>query len=158
MLRNVVAVVSGGSSGLGAATTSQIISHGGRVLVADLESSKDNYLKLAASACTPFRNTDSPIATSCETYYPHRPQSVTPNSGGISSEGELLHTGPVIAFAPTNVTEESEVQQALDDAEERFGEPGMSHVVHIMAGIRNGMSILITTSIHSSINSYFLYA
>ena len=51
MLRNVVAIVSGGSSGLGAATASYIVRNGGRVVVADLPSSKDHFLRLAAASC-----------------------------------------------------------------------------------------------------------
>ena len=46
MFQNVVAIVSGGASGLGAATASYLVSHGARVVVADLPRAYESFLKL----------------------------------------------------------------------------------------------------------------
>mmetsp|Transcript_1113 Transcript_1113/g.2457 ORF Transcript_1113/g.2457 Transcript_1113/m.2457 type:complete len:284 (-) Transcript_1113:25-876(-) len=46
MLSNVVAIVSGGSSGLGGAAVKQIVRRGGRCIVADLPSSVDRFQNL----------------------------------------------------------------------------------------------------------------
>ena len=46
MFQNVVAIVSGGASGLGAATASYLVRHGARVVVADLPRAYDTFLKL----------------------------------------------------------------------------------------------------------------
>ena len=46
MFQHVVALVSGGSSGLGAATASYLVRHGARVVVADLPRAYDSFLKL----------------------------------------------------------------------------------------------------------------
>ena len=50
MLGKTVAIVSGGSSGLGAATVRYLLKAGGRVVVADLEHQQDTFLKMAESA------------------------------------------------------------------------------------------------------------
>jgi len=50
MFRSVVAVVSGGASGLGAATASYLARNGARVVVADLPQAREHFLKLEASA------------------------------------------------------------------------------------------------------------
>ena len=50
MFQNVVAIVSGGASGLGAATATYLVRHGARVLVADLSHAQDQFLKLEASS------------------------------------------------------------------------------------------------------------
>mmetsp|Transcript_4347 Transcript_4347/g.5952 ORF Transcript_4347/g.5952 Transcript_4347/m.5952 type:complete len:276 (-) Transcript_4347:237-1064(-) len=93
MLRNVVALVSGGASGLGAATAANIIHHGGKVVVADLPSKRDLFLRLAASSCA-----------------------------DAAKEG-FDGSDPVIAFGETDVTNEDQVSSALDLAEDKFGEP-----------------------------------
>mmetsp|Transcript_18429 Transcript_18429/g.39863 ORF Transcript_18429/g.39863 Transcript_18429/m.39863 type:complete len:272 (-) Transcript_18429:54-869(-) len=49
MFQNVIALVSGGASGLGAATASYLVRHGARVVVADLPQAQDQFLKLEAS-------------------------------------------------------------------------------------------------------------
>mmetsp|Transcript_39780 Transcript_39780/g.65136 ORF Transcript_39780/g.65136 Transcript_39780/m.65136 type:complete len:102 (-) Transcript_39780:1065-1370(-) len=49
MFQNVVAIVSGGASGLGAATASYLVRHGARVVVADLPQAQEQFLKLEAS-------------------------------------------------------------------------------------------------------------
>ena len=94
MLSHVIAVVAGGASGLGAATASTLIRHGARVLVADLPRQKDSFLRLAAVA-----GAEAAIAT----------------PDGNSK---------VLAFAETDVTDESQVNNALDKVEEHFGSPG----------------------------------
>ena len=48
MFQNVVAIVSGGASGLGAATASYLVRHGARVVVADLPHTQEQFLKLEA--------------------------------------------------------------------------------------------------------------
>ena len=47
--QNVIAIVSGGASGLGAATASYLVRNGARVVVADLPQAKEQFLKLEAS-------------------------------------------------------------------------------------------------------------
>ena len=51
MLSHVVGIVSGGASGLGAATVSCLVKRGARVVVADLAHQKDAFSRLAALAC-----------------------------------------------------------------------------------------------------------
>ena len=107
MLRNVVAIVSGGSSGLGSATASYLIRHGAKVVVADLPSTKDLYLRLAANACA------------------YRSSSSESNGADKGNSG----TDPIIAFSETDVRKEEDISRALDLAESLFGEPGMSRDV-----------------------------
>lgn len=49
MFQNVVAIVTGGASGLGAATVSYLVRRGARVVVADLPQAQEQFLKLEAS-------------------------------------------------------------------------------------------------------------
>jgi 3-hydroxyacyl-CoA dehydrogenase/3-hydroxy-2-methylbutyryl-CoA dehydrogenase len=49
MYKHVVAVISGGASGLGAATASYLVKNGARVICADLPQAQEHYLKLEAS-------------------------------------------------------------------------------------------------------------
>lgn len=49
MFRNVVAVVTGGASGLGAATATYLVRNGARVMVADLPVTKEQFLQIEAS-------------------------------------------------------------------------------------------------------------
>lgn len=119
MLRSVVAIVSGGSSGLGAATASAIVRRGGKVIIADLPTAKSHYDRLAATSCTEVGNTSSSHITeglSCELYQPH----VRVNKKGVEST-EL--SGPLMAFAATDVRREHDITAALDLAESTFGEP-----------------------------------
>ena len=51
LLKNVVGIVSGGASGLGAATVARILEGGGRVVVADLPSQYESFLWLATASC-----------------------------------------------------------------------------------------------------------
>lgn len=93
MLSNVVGIVSGGASGLGAATTATLIRHGARVVVADLPSQSEAFAKLAASI-----GKDAAL-------HPKTPHE------------------PYISFVETDVTDPDDVTRALDDAEFHFGEP-----------------------------------
>lgn len=93
-LAHVVGLVTGGASGLGAATAATLVRQGARVIVADLESQKDGYSRLAAFACAE-----------------------------ASLARHVSDNRPVLSFAATDVTKEDEVASALDMAEEHFGEP-----------------------------------
>lgn len=132
MLRSVVAVVSGGASGLGAATASAIIRGGGRVLVADLPEAKDNFFRLAATACAQVHPISkegqqqkqqrqqqiSEGGVSCEIYHPHRGCIPIRNNKNPVKEG-----GPLLAFAEVDVRSEQNIMDALDLVEKEFGEP-----------------------------------
>lgn len=114
MLRNVVAIVSGGASGLGAATASAIIRHNGRVVVADLPYKRDEFLRLAAASCASAAvSGEIADGVSCE---------VTAAANRKRSAAD----GPIMAFAETDVTDEDQVSAALDLAEEKFGKSGVS--------------------------------
>jgi 3-hydroxyacyl-CoA dehydrogenase/3-hydroxy-2-methylbutyryl-CoA dehydrogenase len=107
MLKHVVGIVSGGSSGLGAAATRHIIRHGGKVVVADLGTSKDRFFEMASSV-----GIDSSQINSA-------------NGGTIYtcvSGDENGNVGPVLAFSETDVTISNQVAAALDVAEHLFGE------------------------------------
>lgn len=93
ILSRTVAIVTGGSSGLGAATASFLVRNGGRVLVADLGHQYDSFLKMAETL------------------------------GVTVDTAEVTREGPGLAFAETDVTDASMVEAALDFAEQRFGEP-----------------------------------
>lgn len=95
MFKNVVAIVSGGASGLGAATASYLVRHGARVVVADLPRAYDTFLKL-----------EEETAAGIEI---------------IGGDG----SGASIKFASADVTKEDDVKMALNVAEEVFGEQGM---------------------------------
>ena len=47
-LQHVVAIISGGASGLGGATASYLVRHGARVVVADLPAAEESFEKLDA--------------------------------------------------------------------------------------------------------------
>jgi 3-hydroxyacyl-CoA dehydrogenase/3-hydroxy-2-methylbutyryl-CoA dehydrogenase len=94
ILSRTVAIVTGGSSGLGAATASFLVRNGGRVIVADLGHQYDSFLKMAETL------------------------GVT-----VDTSTEVTREGPGLAFAETDVTDASMVEAALDLAEQRFGEP-----------------------------------
>ena len=49
MFQNIVAIISGGASGLGAATASHLVKNGARVVVADLPSSIEQFERLRNS-------------------------------------------------------------------------------------------------------------
>jgi len=94
MLRHTLAIVSGGASGLGAATVSHIIRHGGKAMVADLPQQYDTYLRLAAGA--------------------------TADASKVKGSDPKKK---VIGFTPVDVCDEVEVTEALDQVERIFGEP-----------------------------------
>jgi 3-hydroxyacyl-CoA dehydrogenase/3-hydroxy-2-methylbutyryl-CoA dehydrogenase len=77
MLQGIVALVTGGASGLGKATVERIVRQGGRVILCDL-----------------------------------------PTSQG---EAVASNASDKIIFAPTDVTSENDVQNALSMAKEKFG-------------------------------------
>jgi len=115
MLRSVVAIVSGGASGLGAATASAIVRRGGRVIIADLPSAHDNFLRLAATACAEVHGSGQVTeGVSCEEYQPH---------GSPKGKKRKEIKGPLLAFAATDIRSEHNVSAALDLAEKTFGEP-----------------------------------
>ena len=58
MFQTVVAIVSGGASGLGAATASYLVRHGARVIVVDLPNSYDRFLKLKNEMTTMHNDDD----------------------------------------------------------------------------------------------------
>jgi 3-hydroxyacyl-CoA dehydrogenase/3-hydroxy-2-methylbutyryl-CoA dehydrogenase len=60
MLSGVVGIVSGGASGLGAATVRYLIKNGGRVVVADLAHQREAYLRLAAIAAAEVGSNGEP--------------------------------------------------------------------------------------------------
>lgn len=93
LLSHIVGIVSGGASGLGAATVQSLIRHGARVVVADLPNQKEAFLRLAAAA------------------------------GAEAAKHPTDPHEPVISFVETDVTNPDQVMRALDDAENHFGEP-----------------------------------
>jgi len=97
MLSSVVAIVSGGSSGLGAATVRRLVRSGARVVVADLPSSRENFLKMAES---------EGVASA----------KIVEGPSSVSGSNS-----PILAFSETDVTSPHEVSNALDLAESAFG-------------------------------------
>lgn len=70
MLSNVVGIVTGGASGLGAATAASLVKRGARVVVADLAHQRDAFSRLAAVACadaTQARTDNKPVLAFAET-------------------------------------------------------------------------------------------
>jgi len=100
MISNIVGIVSGGASGLGAATVRCLLRSGAKVVVADLPHSRSNFEKMAAS---------EGIASD-RIYF------------GTDSENQFGNSSPVLAFAETDVTNPDHVRSALDMAEYAFGE------------------------------------
>ena len=116
MLRSVVAVVSGGASGLGAATASAIVQRGGRVVIADLPNAKNNFLRLAATACAEAHGSSGKVAQRFSGDYQPHVQHKNRHEGREVS-------GPLMIFAETDVRSEQNIVDALDLAEAKFGEP-----------------------------------
>jgi 3-hydroxyacyl-CoA dehydrogenase/3-hydroxy-2-methylbutyryl-CoA dehydrogenase len=98
MLRNVVGIVSGGASGLGAAAAAHIVKNGGKVVVADLPSSKDKFFHMASSNAS----------------------IDDPSKIWTNETTNELHC-PVLAFSETDVTNSDQISSALDVAEKVFG-------------------------------------
>lgn len=88
MYRNVVAIISGGASGLGAATASFLARNGAKVMVADLPQAQEHFQKMEASVMTSKDNA----------------------SGSLK-------------FSQADVRSEDDISNALDMAEQAFGEP-----------------------------------
>lgn len=116
MLRSVVAIVSGGASGLGAATANAIVRRGGRVLVADLPESSDHFHRLAAATCAEVHHV-GPLAegVDCD-YSPHESVRKIQKRRG-------MHEGALMAFSEVDVRNEIDILNALDKTETTFGEP-----------------------------------
>merc|ERR1712071_265334 len=101
MLKGVVALVTGGASGLGKATVERIVRQGGRVVLCDL-----------------------------------------PTSQGAAVATEIAGGNGTVVFAPTNVTSEEDVLNALSLAKETFGKldvmvntVGTFNVIRLTAGL-----------------------
>ena len=98
MLSSTVGIVSGGSSGLGAATVRCLLRSGARVVVADLPNSQDNFFRMA------------------------RAQGIDESRIVLGASGISSTKSPVLVFAETDVTKPEQVMNALDLAEAAFGE------------------------------------
>ena len=122
MFRNVIAIVSGGASGLGAATASYLVRHGARVIVADLPVAHTNFLTLKESLLATTTTTTTTTATS--------------RGGGAGSECGGGGGGS-IEFAAADVTSECEISSALDMAEEAFGDHGKRALCSVRPPARN---------------------
>lgn len=94
-LSHIVGIITGGASGLGAATATTLIREGARIVVADLPHQYQRYLDLAEDLCQTSES------------YP-------------SMQGR----DRVISFVETDVTNEDQVNMALNTVEELYGEPG----------------------------------
>lgn len=97
-MNSVVGIVSGGSSGLGAATVRCLLRSGAKVVVADLPRSRESFFRMAESEGIDFSR-------------------IAEGPGGVSAA-----KSPVLAFAETDVTSQDQVSGALDLAESAFGE------------------------------------
>jgi 3-hydroxyacyl-CoA dehydrogenase / 3-hydroxy-2-methylbutyryl-CoA dehydrogenase len=93
ILSQTVALVTGGASGLGAATATYLLRQGARVLVGDLGSQYEKFVQLAQLNCVPI------------------------------SDSLTEQQGPGLAFAETDVTIADQVEAALDKVGRVFGEP-----------------------------------
>lgn len=98
MLSRTIGIVSGGSSGLGAATVRCLLRSGAKVVVADLPNSRENFFQMAKA-----EGIDNSL--------------IVEGPAGVSSV-----SSPVLAFAETDVTTPEQVKGALDLAEAAFGE------------------------------------
>eukprot|EP00563_Minutocellus_polymorphus_P017437 CAMPEP_0197719910 /NCGR_PEP_ID=MMETSP1434-20131217/3464_1 /TAXON_ID=265543 /ORGANISM="Minutocellus polymorphus, Strain CCMP3303" /LENGTH=303 /DNA_ID=CAMNT_0043304697 /DNA_START=21 /DNA_END=932 /DNA_ORIENTATION=+ len=136
LLKNVVGIVSGGASGLGAATVAHIVRLGGRVVVADLPSQHESFLRLATASCA-----DAAVAADTSVSSLHVQSS--PDDGQDRTSVSSLPSpanGLVLAFADTDVTNEDQISAALDLAESEFGEP--VNVAVSCAGIGTARKVL----------------
>jgi len=106
VLSRTVALVTGGSSGLGAAATKYLLRNGARVVVADVDvsSSRESFVE-NAPANVIFVETD-------------------PETGRrLRGSSAAIDDGPAVTFVVADVTSENQVSRALDAAESCFGEP-----------------------------------
>lgn len=124
MFRNVIAIVSGGASGLGAATASYFVRHGARVIVADLPVARTNFLTLKESLLATTTTTTTATSRGGD------------GDGGAGSECGGGGGGS-IEFAAADVTSECEISSALDMAEEAFGDHGKRALCSVRPPARN---------------------
>jgi hypothetical protein len=121
MFHNVIAIVSGGASGLGAATASYLVRHGARVIVADLPAARENFLTLKESLLATMTTTTTTTSS-------REGGSGCGDGGGAASSAGSSECGGggggSIEFAAADVTSECEISSALDMAEEAFGDRG----------------------------------
>jgi 3-hydroxyacyl-CoA dehydrogenase/3-hydroxy-2-methylbutyryl-CoA dehydrogenase len=123
MLRHVVGIVSGGSSGLGAATARHILQNGGRVVVADLGTSKEGFFKLASSAGIDHNQIYSTTTSGGATNYTCCASNDDNDNNGDDGRSHDQYVGrPILAFCETDVTISDQVSAALDLAEDVFSE------------------------------------
>lgn len=108
-LSHTVALVTGGSSGLGAGAASCLVRHGARVLVADLAAQETAFLQWATALGVPIVGGATTSATNGQ---PVAHIAAYDNKGG-----------PAVSFVTTDVTDVTQVTRALDAVERRFGEP-----------------------------------
>jgi NAD(P)-dependent dehydrogenase (short-subunit alcohol dehydrogenase family) len=94
-LKHIVGIVTGGASGLGAATCATLLKAGARVVIADLPHQHERYLQLAEQVCRDFE-----------------------------ASSDTMTSQTIMTFVETDVTQEDQVNRALDVAEELYGEPG----------------------------------
>jgi 3-hydroxyacyl-CoA dehydrogenase/3-hydroxy-2-methylbutyryl-CoA dehydrogenase len=119
MLSHVVAIVSGGASGLGAAAVSSIVKNGGRVIVADLAHQQETFLRRAPGVCA---------------------------EAAVAATPSDAPDRPILAFSETDVTDESQISRALDMAEAHFGEP--VNVAISCAGVAVARKTLSKKGVH----------
>lgn len=100
MLSQTVAIVTGGSSGLGAASARALIRRGARVCVADLASQESIFNEWSQQFLT---------------------ESKDDLKGTISTDSGR-DVGPVITYAATDVTDSNQICKALDHVAATFGE------------------------------------
>jgi 3-hydroxyacyl-CoA dehydrogenase/3-hydroxy-2-methylbutyryl-CoA dehydrogenase len=139
MLRSVVAIVSGGASGLGAATANAIVRRGGRVLVADLPEASDNFFRLATATCAEVHHVGELAEGIACDYVPHDHDKKSRKRG--------THEGVLMAFSEVDVRNEVDILNALDKTESTFGEP--VNVVVNCAGISPSVKTISKPMEHS---------
>ena len=120
-LSHTVAIVTGGSSGLGAAAARSLVQLGARVLVSDLGQQEEAFLQWAGAL---------------------KGVKVVQSGESLSSSA----VGPALSFAATDVTDPTQVNSALDDIESRVGAP-LNAAVNC-AGIALGRRTLSKKGVH----------
>lgn len=115
-----IALVTGGSSGLGAGAAKCLIRQGARVLIADLAQQEEAFRRWTATLTG---------------------VKIVPSGDSFSAGA-----GPAVSFVETDVTDPSQVGVALDAIESRFGEP-VNAVVNC-AGIAVARRTLSKKGVH----------
>jgi NAD(P)-dependent dehydrogenase (short-subunit alcohol dehydrogenase family) len=100
-IKGTVALITGGASGLGAATARRLFDAGASVVLIDLPS----------SAGTAFADELNGVAAGAGTV----PGATVPGAT-VPGAGDPGRTGPTAVFVPADVTDEAEVQAAVDTA------------------------------------------